>query len=321
MDRLKELTKVFDDIEVTEEQENAIREFFSLFAENVKEKVSSELQEQIESLNEEIEELKNGSGEASLADAEKAFNAFQEDAEKAFNAFQEDAEKAFELFKQNAEKAAELMLEDVKEEHAKQLAEAIDKLYEDIEARVQEDFKSSKEFAALKNVVKAVSSVVSTDDTKSLLEEIETLRKENEELKNNNVDLSKKEIIASLVEGFSEEHKKTMVEFLEGAKSEEEIYERFNAIASIIEGDASAGETPKKNKFKRKKAEDDKSKEKDKEVAEEGTSLLGSQTQEEQVVVNEDSNLHSKIMGTNIPGLNKMQQQGLAFLLHARQAR
>ena len=310
MDRLKELTKVFDDIEVTEEQENAIREFFSLFAENVKEKVSSELQEQIESLNEEIEELKNGSGEASLADAEKAFNAFQE-----------DAEKAFELFKQNAEKAAELMLEDVKEEHAKQLAEAIDKLYEDIEARVQEDFKSSKEFAALKNVVKAVSSVVSTDDTKSLLEEIETLRKENEELKNNNVDLSKKEIIASLVEGFSEEHKKTMVEFLEGAKSEEEIYERFNAIASIIEGDASAGETPKKNKFKRKKAEDDKSKEKDKEVAEEGTSLLGSQTQEEQVVVNEDSNLHSKIMGTNIPGLNKMQQQGLAFLLHARQAR
>lgn len=310
MDRLKELTKVFDDIEVTEEQENAIREFFSLFAENVKEKVSSELQEQIESLNEEIEELKNGSGETSLANAERAFNAFKE-----------DAEKAFELFKQDAEKAAELMLEDVKEEHAKQLAEAIDKLYEDIEARVQEDFKSSKEFAALKNVVKAVSSVVSTDDTKSLLEEIETLRKENEELKNNNVDLSKKEIIASLVEGFSEEHKKTMVEFLEGAKSEEEIYERFNAIASIIEGDASAGETPKKNKFKRKKAEDDKSKEKDKEVAEEGASLLGSQTQEEQVVVNEDSNLHSKIMGTNIPGLNKMQQQGLAFLLHARQAR
>lgn len=310
MDRLKELTKVFDDIEVTEEQENAIREFFSLFAENVKEKVSSELQEQIESLNEEIEELKNGSGENSLAEAERAFNAFQE-----------DAEKAFELFKQDVEKAAELMLEDVKEEHAKQLAEAIDKLYEDIEARVQEDFKSSKEFAALKNVVKAVSSVVSTDDTKSLLEEIETLRKENEELKNNNVDLSKKEIIASLVEGFSEEHKKTMVEFLEGAKSEEEIYERFNAIASIIEGDASAGETPKKNKFKRKKAEDDKSKEKDKEVAEEGASLLGSQTQEEQVVVNEDSDLHSKIMGTNIPGLNKMQQQGLAFLLHARQAR
>lgn len=310
MDRLKELTKVFDDIEVTEEQENAIREFFSLFAENIKEKVSLEFQEQIESLNEEIEELKNGYGETSLADAERAFNAFQE-----------DAERAFELFKQDAEKAAELMLEDVKEEHAKQLAEAIDKLYEDIEARVQEDFKSSKEFAALKNVVKAVSSIVSTEDTKSLLEEIEALRKENEELKNNNIDLSKKEIIASLVEGFSEEHKKTMVEFLEGAKSEEEIYERFNAIASIIEGDASASEAPKKNKFKRKKVEDDKSKEKDKEIAEEGASLLGSQTKEEQVVVNEDSNLHSKIMGTNIPGLNKMQQKGLAFLLHARQAR
>ena len=320
MDRLKELTKVFDDIGVTEEQENAIREFFSLFAENVKEKVSSELQEQIESLNEEIEELKNGSGETSLADAERAFNAFQEDAEKAFELFKEEAEKAFELFKQDAEKAAELMLEDVKEEHAKQLAEAIDKLYEDIDARVHEDFKSSKEFAALKNVVRAVSAVVSTDDTKSLLEEIEALRKENEELKNNNVDLSKKEIIASLVEGFSDEHKRTMIEFLEGAKSEEEIYERFNAIASIIEGETTAGETPKKNKFKRKKVEE--VKEKTKEVTEEGETLLGSETKEQTIVTeDEDATLHSKIMGSNIPGLNKLQQQGLAFLLHARQAR
>ncbi len=184
--------------------------------------------------------MKNGSG-TSL-----------EDAEKAFELFKEDAEKAFELFKADAEKAAELMMEDVKEEHAKQLAEALDKLYEDIEARVKEDWKGSKEFAAFSEAVKAMRSVIGTDD-EALLEEVEALRKENEILKANNGDLSRKEIISGLVEGFNEEHKSTMVEFLEGAKTEEEIYERFNAIASIIEGEAStASSAPKKDKFKRK---------------------------------------------------------------------
>lgn len=306
MEKLKELTKAFDNIEVSEEQENAIREFFSLFEENVKEKVEAEFEQKIEALNEEIEKAKNGSG------------ASTEDAEKALEVLREDAEKAFELFKADAEQAANLMLEDVKEEHAKQLAEALDKLYEDVEVRATEDFKSSKEFAALVNVIKAVRPVVATDDNKALLEEIEKLRAENEALKSDNGDLSKKDIISGLVEGFSEEHKKTMIEFMEAAKTEEEIYERFNAIASIIEGETSAEGAPKKNKFKRKKAEE--AAEKKEEKLEEAAPLISSTSKkEEQTIVNEET--HAEMLGANLPGLSKIQQQGLAYLLHARQAR
>lgn len=304
MEKLKELTKVFENIEVSEEQENAIREFFSLFAENVKEKTEAEFEQKIEALNEELEKAKNGSGAS-------------DETVKELEAFKEDAENAFELFKADAEKAAELMLEDVKEEHAKQLAEALDKLYEDVEVRATEDFKSSKEFAALVNVIKAVRPVVATDDNKALLEEIETLRKENEALKANNGDLSKKDIINGLVEGFSEEHKKTMIEFMEAAKTEEEIYERFNAIASIIEGETAAEVAPKKNKFKRKKAEEAETKKEEK--LEEGATLIGSKKEEQTTIVNEET--HASLVGAALPGLNKVQQQGLAWLLHARQAR
>ena len=142
MDKLKELTQIFENIEIDEKQENAIREFFTLFSESVKEKVSSEYEEKIQALNEELEAAKSSASDDEL------------------ESFEQDAEKAFELFKEDAEKAAMLMLEDAKEEHAKQLAEALDKLYEDVESRATEDFKSSKEFAALVNVIRAVSPLV-----------------------------------------------------------------------------------------------------------------------------------------------------------------
>lgn len=302
MDKLKELAQLFENIEVDETQANAIKEFWSLLQESIKDQVEAEYQQEIETLNEELEEAKKGSG--SSDEARLAFEAFEADAKKAFDAFAEDAEKA-----------ADRMVEDLKEEHAKQLAEALDKLYEDIEARVTEDFKSSKEFVALTNVIKAVNTVVGTDNTKSLLEEIEALKQENESLKNNNITLSKKDVIANLVEGFSEEHKKTMIEFMEGAKTEDEIYERFNAIASVIEGSSSEGMTPeerKNKKFKRKKEEKEKEN-----INEETSALIGQAPIEEgSEIVNE----HVELLGTNIPGFSKVQQQGLAWLIHRRQA-
>lgn len=281
MDKLKELTQIFENIEIDEKQENAIREFFTLFSESVKEKVSSEYEEKIQALNEELEAAKSSASDDEL------------------ESFEQDAEKAFELFKEDAEKAAMLMLEDAKEEHAKQLAEALDKLYEDVESRATEDFKSSKEFAALVNVIRAVSPLVVSDDKKSLLEEIETLKKENEALKADNTGLSRKEIIASLVEGFSEEHKKTMIEFMEGSKTEDEIYERFNANASFIEsksksGDADGLETHTKKRFKTKKE----LKEEKKETMSEDAPLISSETKEESgLPVSEE---HIELVGADV---------------------
>lgn len=303
MDKLKELAQLFENIEVDETQANAIKEFWSLLQESIKDQAEAEYQQEIEALNEELEEAKKGSGSS-------------EEARLAFEAFEADAKVAFDTFAEDAETAAERMVEDLKEEHAKQLAEALDKLYEDIEARVTEDFKSSKEFAALTNVIKAVNTVVGTDNTKSLLEEIEALKQENESLKNNNVTLSKKDVIANLVEGFSEEHKKTMIEFMEGAKTEDEIYERFNAIASVIEGSSSLEgmtlEERKNKKFKRKKEEKEKEN-----INEETSALIGqAPIEEDSDVVNE----HVELLGTNIPGFSKVQQQGLAWLIHRRQA-
>lgn len=199
------------------------------------------------------------------------------------------------------------------------MAEALDKLYEDVESRATEDFKSSKEFAALVNVIRAVSPLVVSDDKKSLLEEIETLKKENEALKADNTGLSRKEIIASLVEGFSEEHKKTMIEFMEGSKTEDEIYERFNAIASFIEsksksGDADGLETHTKKRFKTKKE----LKEEKKETMSEDAPLISSETKEESgLPVSEE---HIELVGADVPGLSKASRQGLAWILHARQA-
>jgi hypothetical protein len=303
MDKLKELAQLFENIEIDEKQENAIREFFTLFSESVESKVKTTLEEKIQALNEELESAQG-------SDNGKA--------QEAFELFEADAEKAFELFREDAEKAANLMLEDAKEEHAKQLAEALDKLYEDVEARATEDFKSSKEFATLVNVIKAVSPLVVSDDKKALLEEIEELKQKNEALQADNTGLSKKEIIASLVEGFSDEHKKTMVEFIEGSKTEDEIYERFNAIASFIESKSKGGdaefEMPAKRRFKTKKEK----KEEKKEEMSEGAPMVTSKTNEEtNQIVNED---HIELVGANIPGLSKASKQGLAWMLHARQA-
>lgn len=311
MDKLKELANLFENIEVDEKQANAIKEFFSLFSEDVKLKAETELKDEIQTLNEELEKAKSGS---ESAEAVKKLADFEANAEKAFAAFQEDAETA-----------ANRMVEDLKEEHAKQLADALDKLYEDVEARAQEDFKSSKEYASLMNVIKAVKPMIVSDDNKSLLEEIETLNKKVEELTGKTTELSKKDIIAGLVEGFSEEHKKTMIEFMEAAKTEDEIYERFNAVASLIESDTSmpagdAAGNKKSKKFKRKQELEEKKEEK-KQGMNEDTSLIGQSTQTAETkpeVINE----HAEILGSTIPGLSSMQNKGLAFLLHAaRQAR
>ena len=102
MDKLKELANLFENIEVDEKQANAIKEFFSLFSEDVKLKAETELKDEIQTLNEELEKAKSGS---ESAEAVKKLADFEANAEKAFAAFQEDAETA-----------ANRMVEDLKDE-------------------------------------------------------------------------------------------------------------------------------------------------------------------------------------------------------------
>ena len=86
----------------------------------------------------------------------------------------------------------------------------------------------------------------------------------------------------------------------------------------LFRSETSAEGAPKKNKFKRKKAEE--AAEKKEEKLEEAAPLISSTSKkEEQTIVNEET--HAEMLGANLPGLSKIQQQGLAYLLHARQAR
>lgn len=216
MKSLEKLKAVFEDIEISEDQQKALDEFFEEFYENVKNNVKQEVEE-------EFSESQTGESE-DLISKEEALEALRLQKEE----FLEDADKAFE-------KAIEDVRKEVAEEYSEKFTSALEEMYSTIYERVQTDFAVSEEGSALDSIKKTIQPLIVNESNEHLVTKIQSLESKLQELNEEKTELSRKELINSLISDIDESDKETVVEFIEGAKSEDEIYERFNTVMSLIE--------------------------------------------------------------------------------------
>lgn len=217
MKSLEKLKAVFEDIEISEDQQKALDEFFEEFYENVKNNVKQEVEE-------EFSESHTAGESEDLISKEEALEALRLQKEE----FLEDADKAFE-------KAIEDVRKEVAEEYSEKFTSALEEMYSTIYERVQNDFAGSEEGSALESIKKTIQPLIVNESNEHLVTKIQSLESKLQELNEEKTELSRKELINSLISDIDESDKETVVEFIEGAKSEDEIYERFNTVMSLIE--------------------------------------------------------------------------------------
>ena len=237
-----DLTKVKELLEganLSDEQIKALDTFFATYTEEVRDKVKEELSGK--AFNESGEEM------IPKSVAEEAFKKFQDDAKTAFNLFKEDSEKAFDLFKEDAHKAFQLYSEDLQEEYSENMIKGLQELYQDVEERVKRDFMESKDASILEQIKKLLVPLVASEEQQALLEEIEKLRSEKNEILEETKDLTRENIINTLVQDFPQEYVEDVKEYLEAAKNDDDIYERFSFICEMI--DKGAFKPSKKEAF------------------------------------------------------------------------
>lgn len=217
MKSLEKLKAVFEDIEISEDQQKALDEFFEEFYENVKNNVKQEVEE-------EFSESHTAGESEDLISKEEALEALRLQKKE----FLEDADKAFE-------KAIEDVRKEVAEEYSEKFTSALEEMYSTIYERVQTDFAVSEEGSALDTIKKTIQPLIVNESNEHLVTKIQSLESKLQELNEEKTELSRKELINSLISDIDESDKETVVEFIEGAKSEDEIYERFNTVMSLIE--------------------------------------------------------------------------------------
>lgn len=250
MQSLEKLKNIFADIKITEEQVEALDEFF----EDYKEHLRSEIKEEILMEQEEDKELTPNNTESFISleeheakikelkqNAEKAFALFEADAEKAFALFESDAEKAFDFFEADAEKAFDLGVKDIQELYSEKTINAIDDLYETIEEKVKNEFLESNEYKAFETIKNTIAPHVLSEEKlakgyKELLEKYQILQEESKVSE-------RKQIIDSLIEDFPAKEAKIIKEFIESAKDTDEIYERFSTVVALLEEKIENGTT------------------------------------------------------------------------------
>lgn len=218
---LKRVKQILESLELNEEQIKALDGFFTQYTEEVRKSERKQLEVDGEMIPKAL--------------AEKAFNKFHQDSEKAFNLFKEDSKNAFNLFKSDSEKAFELYAEDLKTEYTESMIKGLQDLYTDIEERVKKDFMESKDASVLDGIKKLIMPLVAAEDQKTLLEEIEKLRNEKKQIISENENISKENVINSLVSGFPVEYSEEIKTYLNKAKNEDEIYERFSFICEMVD--------------------------------------------------------------------------------------
>ena len=292
---IKEILKVFEGLEFGEEQEKGLRSFFEAVKEKVRASVVAEYEEEMQALNEELEETKNNNELYSP----------------------ENVQLAADKLKEDCEAAALLMVEDKEKEDTRKMASALEDLYKEIEERVKADFYESKEYKALIQVSEAMKLINVNEDNEALHKKIDELSKENENLKTETKVLGKKEIINDLIKGFNESHQQTIREFLEGAKEEDEIYDRFSAIAEIIKNEeVSTGSGRKFGKLKKEKEalNNDDADEKP------ADNVVASESKDEDGEEKEQIDESTTILGLDKLGLKGPAAEALGWLLRSRQA-
>lgn len=222
MKSLETLKDILSDIEINEEQKLALDSFFEELYESLTEKARQEIENEVGTLNE--------------SEANEAFELFEEDAQKAFELFNEDAERAFELFAEDAERAFELFAEDITREHSENMTRALEDLYEDLYERAKAEVLASPQFESLNKIKDILAPyIIDESNAESLLKENKKLKEALRFIHEEKEELERDQIIESLIAELPTKEKNVIRNYIEEAKTIEDIYERYNLALQLLE--------------------------------------------------------------------------------------
>lgn len=268
---LEKFKEVFSNIEINEDQAKALNNFFEEYSRSLEKKIkakyenafepekngyikASEAEKAFELFKKESEmafEAYKADSEKAFAlferDAEKAFDLFEKDAELAFEAFEKDSEAAFTLFESDAKNAFGLFMEDsskafdmfnqdVITEHSEKMAQIIEDLYPTLEEKVRQDLLASDEFKIYESFKHQIKPyLINESETEhSLRKQIDFLKAELESLNEEKEVSERDQTIEDLVSDLPAKEMKIVKNYIEKAKTTDEIFERYNLAMELL---------------------------------------------------------------------------------------
>ncbi len=237
MKSLEKIKNVLSDVEITEEQQLALDEFFAELYENLQDKIKEEYQEEIELLQESLDSSEDGKpGWIRVEEAENAFNLAMQDAEKAFELAMEDSEKAFDLAMSDAEVAFENVQKDLIKEHSETMTYAMEDLYESLLEKAKEQLYESPEFENIQKIKAILApSILEESNSVTLLSKVRKLEKQIEQIKEEKEQIELQNVVESLVEELPPREAKVVRKYISEATNVEEVYDRYNLAVSLLE--------------------------------------------------------------------------------------
>lgn len=222
-----DIMKILENIEVTEEQEQALIKAVEAITEAKSKKVKKECKDEVDKVKKDCDaKIKN----------------CKDKTKKAFELYSEDCKKAFELYEKDATKAFALHEADMKREYSENMVTALQELYVECQEKVKADLLASPEFAVVEELRKKVAGTLSPE-TKAALEELETYKARAQKAEDDKAELEREKLIDSLCEDIPMAYRKKVKDFVSKAKDTDSIFESFNAIASVIITDAETQKT------------------------------------------------------------------------------
>lgn len=236
MKSLEKIKKVLSDVEITEEQQEALDEFFAELHESLEEKIRADYEDEIELLQESFEDSNDRDGWVRVEEAERAFDLAMADAEAAFDLGMADAERAFDLAMEHAEQAFNLVQKDLIQEHSEVMTEAMEELYEELLEKAKEQLYESSEFENVRKIKEILApSILEESNSVTLLSKVQKLQAQLEEVKKEKERVELSNVVESLVEELPQREAKVVRKYISEATDVDEVYERYNLAISLLE--------------------------------------------------------------------------------------
>lgn len=258
MKSLEKIKKVLSDVQITEEQQEALDEFFAELHESLEEKIRADYEDEIELLQESFEDSNDRDGwvrveeaerafDLAMADAEAAFDLGMADAERAFDLGMADAEAAFDLAMEHAEQAFNLVQKDLIQEHSEVMTEAMEELYEELLEKAKEQLYESSEFENVRKIKEILApSILEESNSVTLLSKVQKLQAQLEEVKKEKERVELSNVVESLVEELPQREAKVVRKYISEATNVDEVYERYNLAISLLEAKEEEESVPTK---------------------------------------------------------------------------
>ena len=268
---LEKFKEVFSNIEINEDQAQALNSFFEEYSRSLEKKFKAKYENafspekngyiKASDAEKAFELFKKESElafEAYKADSEKAFTLFERDAEKAFELFEKDAELAFEAFENDSEQAFHLFEEDAKTafglftedsskafdmfnqdvitEHSEKMSQIIEDLYPTLEEKVRQDLLASDEFKIYESFKHQIKPyLINENETEnSLRKQIDFLKAELESLNEEKEVSERDQTIEDLISDLPAKEMRVVKNYIEKAKNTDEIFERYNLAMELL---------------------------------------------------------------------------------------